>query len=146
MKYFLVASFASLAVMMPDTGRTEEFAEIEPTPWYENEELVEYTDNTGALGVGGDTAADIVNEANNGLAGALKGEITLRTRDDIVEVYSNGNLVENIVKGIGGTGLIKEKTSSRIIFEPAGRPALHCPVQNLSDWFGPCKVVEGEAV
>lgn len=108
-------------------------------PWYENNDQVPYPNNTAALGTG-DNSADITTQHDSQLVGALKGEITLKQRDDIVEVFSNGNLVEQLVQGIGSTGTVVDASGMRVLFEPTGRPALECPAQEHAGWFGPCTI------
>jgi hypothetical protein len=109
----------------------------EEAPWYENNDQVPYPNNTAALGTG-DNSADITSQRDTDLTGALKGEITLKQRDNIVEVFSNGNLVEQLVEGIGSTGTVTDASNMRMLFEPAGRPALECPAREHAGWFGPC--------
>jgi len=70
---------------------------------------------------------------------SMGGEILLFMRDDITEVYSNGNLIENIVQGIGSTGIIGAVESESVRFTPTGRPELTCP-QKGDGWFGPCRI------
>ena len=125
----------------------ETVIEAEPTPWYENNDQVAYQDNTGPLAsTSSDNTADIVNEADAGTSGALKGEITLKLRDgDIAEVYANGNLVEKFIKGAGTVGDITAQSISAVEFTPAGRPVLHCPAQSTAGWFGPCKLDESQS-
>jgi hypothetical protein len=117
--------------------------ESEETPYYENNDQVPYPNNTGSLGTG-DNSVDITNSADSETVGALKGEITLKQRDEIVEVFSNGNLVEQLVNGIGTTGAIRDSSTGAIRFEPTGRPELVCPAQTHSGWFGPCTIRPSE--
>lgn len=111
----------------------------EDVPYYENNDQVPYPDNTGALGTG-DNSADITAGSDTDTAGALKGEITLKQRENIIEVFSNGNLVEQLVDGVGSTGAIRETSTNVIRFEPTGRPELNCPAQEHAGWFGPCTI------
>jgi hypothetical protein len=128
------------AIVLATCSAVSAWAETaEDTPWYENNDQVPYPNNTGALGTG-DNSADITTHNDSDLVGALKGEITLKQRDDIVEVFSNGNLVEQLVQGVGSTGSVIDASSTRVVFEPTGRPALECPVQEHAGWFGPCTI------
>lgn len=111
----------------------------EETPFYENNDQVPYPNNTGALG-NGDNSADITTGSESDTAGALKGEITLKQREGITEVFSNGNLVEQLVEGVGSTGAIRDVSMTAIRFEPTGRPELNCPAQDHAGWFGPCTI------
>lgn len=123
-------------------GIPSAIAQTEPeeeTPFYENNDQVPYPNNTGALGTG-DNSADITTGSESDTAGALKGEITLKQREGITEVFSNGNLVEQLVEGVGSTGAIRDISMSVIRFEPTGRPELNCPAQEHAGWFGPCTI------
>jgi hypothetical protein len=120
-------------------GHPPASAEEEETPWYENEQEVPYPDNTKALQTSTDNAVDILHREGANNAQALQGEIMLKLREDITEVYSNGNLVEQIVKGVGSTGLITSIEVGGLKFTPTGRPELTCPSKDAL-WFGPCRV------
>ncbi len=109
------------------------------TPWYENEQAVPYPDNTKALQDSTDNSVDILGNASDDKLLALQGEIMLRLREDIAEVYSNGNLVEQIVKGVGSTGVVTSIESDGLRFTPTGRPELTCAAKENA-WFGPCRV------
>jgi len=105
--------------------------------------------NTGALSQG-DTTAEIIspdsNSNNEEVAGAVKGEITLRETDAGIDVVSGFAKVESIAKNSDGwVGQIKSASSSMIRFQPSGRPELECPAQELANWFGPCKVPEANS-
>lgn len=113
------------------------------TPWYENEESVPYPDNTQALQSATDNAVDILHGTSKDNQLALQGEIMLKVREDITEIYSNGNLVEQIVKGVGSTGVVTTTESEGVKFTPTGRPELLCPSKELG-WFGPCRVEQSE--
>jgi hypothetical protein len=117
-----------------DSGVTED-----AVPWYENEQAVPYPDNTKALDHSTDNSVDILGNASNDKLQALQGEIMLKLRDDITQIYSNGNLVEQIVKGVGSTGVITSIESNGLKFTPTGRPELTC-VARENGWFGPCRV------
>jgi hypothetical protein len=113
----------------------------EPNPWYENNESVPYPDNTGPLNVSKtDNTADIVNEQEEVAAGAMEGEITVWKKEDKYVVYSNGNRVEDLIKGIGAIGTVTSYGSSEVRFQPTGKQELICPAQDITDWFGPCKL------
>jgi hypothetical protein len=135
---FVVTVVASLLTLVSSTAgaQTETADEV---PVYENNDQVPYPDNTGALGTG-DNSADITAGLDSDTTGALKGEITLKQREGIIEVFSNGNLVEQLVDGVGSTGAIKDTATSAIRFEPTGRPELSCPAQEHAGWFGPCTI------
>lgn len=141
--YLLTLLAMPLSVCMPcsNASAQDDQAEIEPTPWYENEP--QYENNLGALNTG-DTSADIISEGNSeDVSGAQKGEITLRLTEMGVDIYSGLNKVEAIVRASDGwTGAIEEETTSHIIFHPSGRPELKCPKQDLANWYGPCKLAE----
>ena len=132
------ATCVALLLVCAPTATVQAETEDE-TPFYENNDQVPYPNNTGALGTG-DNSADITTGSDSDTAGALKGEITLKQREGITEVFSNGNLVEQLVDGVGGTGAIRDVTMSAIRFEPTGRPELNCPAQDHTGWFGPCTI------
>ncbi len=114
-------------------------ADEEETPWYENEQAVPYPDNTQALQDSTDNSVDILGKSSDDKLLALQGEIMLKLREDITEVYSNGNLVEQIVKGVGSTGVLTSIEIDGLRFTPTGRPELTCAA-NENGWFGPCRV------
>ena len=111
----------------------------ESVPWYENEQSVPYPDNTAALQESNDNAVEILHGTSDNSSSALQGEIMLKVREDIAEVYSNGNLVEQIVKGVGSTGVVTSIQAENVRFMPTGRPELTCPPKD-NGWFGPCSV------
>lgn len=129
----LSAAFATLIVITHPS-----YAE-DSTPWYENEQNVPYPDNTTALQDSSDNAVEILHGTSDDKASALQGEIMLKIREDIAEVYSNGNLVEQIVKGVGSTGIVTSIQAENVRFIPTGRPELTCPPKD-NGWFGPCSV------
>lgn len=136
----------ALAVIIPSFGFAQDvsdpLATPEPTPWYENNESVPYEDNTGALSTAKtDNTADIVNESEEEVAaGALEGEITVWKKEDKFMVYSNGNRVEDLIKGIGAIGSVTSSSSGMVRFQPTGKEELECPAQDIPDWYGPCKL------
>ena len=100
-------------------------------------------DNNGALS-SGDNTADITQEGVEA-TGTKAGEITIFKTDAGVEVYSGYNKVEAIPSGSDGwVGHVTIESSS-IKFQPTGRPLLDCPAEDVSNWFGPCKLVEQES-
>jgi hypothetical protein len=129
----LILMFAGIV-----TAHSSSFAE-EPVPWYENEQNVPYPDNTKALQDSTDNSVDILHRSSDDKALALQGEIMLKMREDIAEIYSNGNLVEQIVKGVGSTGVVTSIETDALRFTPTGRPELTCPSKDTI-WFGPCRV------
>ena len=77
--------------------------------------------------------------ASRAVPDSLTGDIALFVRDEITEVYSSGNLVENVVQRIGSTGVVTSIESESVRFTPAGRPELTCP-RREDGWFGPCRI------
>jgi hypothetical protein len=140
----------ALSVIIPSIGLAEDtvdpLATPEPTPWYENNESVPYNDNTGALSaVKTDNTADVVTESEEEVAaGALEGEITVWKREDKYMVYSNGNRVEDLIKGIGAIGSITSYSSGMVKFQPTGKEELNCPAQDIAEWYGPCKLTTAD--
>ncbi len=132
--FAILSSVLLLGSVTIDTGTAED-----AVPWYENEQAVPYPDNTKALQDSTDNSVDILGNASDEKLLALQGEIMLRLREDIAEVYSNGNLVEQIVKGVGSTGVVTSIESDGLRFTPTGRPELTCSARE-SGWFGPCRV------
>lgn len=136
----------ALLLVIPSVGMAQDGADPlatpEPTPYYENNESVPYEDNTGALSaVKTDNTADIVNENEEEVAaGALEGEITVWKKEDKFMVYSNGNRVEDLIKGIGAIGAITSSSAGMVRFQPTGKEELDCPAQDIPEWYGPCKL------
>lgn len=128
-----------LSVLLLSGVTIEKGTAEDEAPWYENDQAVPYPDNTKALQDSTDNSVDILGNASDNKLLALQGEIMLRLREDIAEVYSNGNLVEQIVKGVGSTGVISSIESDGLRFTPAGRPELTCTAKE-NGWFGPCLV------
>jgi hypothetical protein len=140
MKHTLtILIIATLSTVIPRTATCQ--AEVSAI-WYENEQSVPYPDNTAALAESTDNAVEILHSTSDERALALQGEIMLKVREDIAEVYSNGNLVEQIVKGVGSTGIVTSLQADSVRFIPTGRPELTCPPKD-SGWFGPCRVEQG---
>ena len=120
--------------------RAEECVD-EPCPPYDDPPAEH--DNTGALGTGTDTTADIASPSG-GANGTAAGKITIYKTSDSIRVYSGSALVEKIdLPSDGWTGRFTIE-SSQIIFQPEGRPALLCPQQANAGWFGPCEMQEPE--
>lgn len=105
------------------------------------EEEIPLPDNTGALGTG-DNAADISMSGGSQeeVMGTKEGEITLRTIEAGIEVFTGFNKVEMIPRESDGWVGSFTFDMSSIKFRPAGRPELDCPAQELAHWFGPCKI------
>ena len=108
------------------------------------EEETPIVDNQAALGTG-DNSADILgNSEEQVVMGTKEGEITLRTTEAAVEVFSGFNKVESIPRQSDGWVGSFTFESSLVKFHPAGRPELECPAQALSGWFGPCKIAKAQ--
>lgn len=136
MKNLFVIFFS---VLLLGSATSNTVAAEDAVPWYENEQAVPYPDNTKALQDSSDNSVDILGNPSTEKLLALQGEIMLRLREDIAEVYSNGNLVEQIIKGVGSTGVVTSIESGGLRFTPTGRPELMCSARE-SGWFGPCRV------
>lgn len=106
------------------------------------DEAGDFPDNTGALTTNTDTTADIVSEDEEAVVmGTVQGEITLFKTESGIEVYSGFNKVEMIsYDSDGWVGRFPLIESSVINFQPAGRPVLKCPLQDVANWYGPCKM------
>lgn len=103
----------------------------------------DFPDNTGALSTTNtDNTANIAGEGEEVIAmGTVQGEITLYKTSSGIEVYSGYNKVEVIPNNSEGwVGKFPLIESSMIKFQPAGRPVLQCPLQDVANWYGPCKM------
>lgn len=102
----------------------------------------DYPDNTGPLGTASDNTANIAGEGEEvEVMGTAEGEITLRRTLSAIEVYSGDKKVESVPNDSDGwVGKFPTVSELKISFQPAGRPLLQCPAQNIANWFGPCKM------